>query len=175
MTRNRAGHFAIGELGGDFCAYHAHAIRRRLRRMGFGSADVDDLLQHAFVVAQHHWAQKPRGRGRERSWLEGIAWRLAMNLRRSRRRHRECFQVDLFDMHSNSNVDIDALLDAHRVFARVTEEWLSEDREMLFEYYVDGDSLTDIAARHGLARSTTWSRLQRLRQEMLDKIRRLMT
>ncbi len=174
MARNRADHFGCGgELDGDFCAYHAHALRKRLQRMGFGAADVDDLVQHTFVIAQQGWGEKPRGRGRERSWLEGIAWRLAMNLRRRRIRRRESLCGGGFDRFPSCSVDIEGCLDAQRIVSLAATEWQPNDKEMLFEYYIDGDSVAMIAARHGLARSTAWSRLQKLRRQIMGAVRLL--
>lgn len=158
-----------GVIDADFWVFHLPHLRTRLLRMGFSSEDVDDLVQHTFVVAQRKRARMPQGRGRQRAWLDGIAWRLAMNLRRQARCRRHWLGDESLEAMECRDFDIDDVLDMRRLLLAASSEWLNEDQEMLFEYFVDGDSLTAIAARHGLARSTTWSRLQKLRRDALEK------
>jgi len=173
MTRNHRG--AGGRPGRDagfdaeFYAHHTPHLRKRLLRMGVIGADVDDLVQHTFIIAQKSWGERPRGRRRQRSWLEGIAWRLGMNLRRYKQCHYELVGQESLDSFVGDELDVENLIDARRAFA----ELLAVDREMLLEYYVDGRSLTEIATRYGLARSTAWSRLQKLRREAAERTSRL--
>ncbi len=159
----------VVEFDADFWVFHLPHLRSRLLRLGFSHADVDDLVQHTFVVAQRKRARLPRGRGRQRAWLDGIAWRLAMNLRRQTRCRRRWLGDESLEAMACGEFDIDDFLDTQRLVEAASSQWPAEDREMLFEYFVDGDSLAEIAARHGLARSTTWSRLQRLRRDAVEK------
>lgn len=159
----------VVEFDADFWVFHLPHLRSRLLRLGFSFADVDDLVQHTFVVAQRKRARLPRGRGRQRAWLDGIAWRLAMNLRRQTRCRRHWLGDESLESMDCGEFDIDDVLDTNRLLAAASSQWPNEDREMLFEYFVDGDSLAQIAARRGLARSTTWSRLQKLRREAVEK------
>lgn len=160
----------VRDLDAEFFAHHLPYLRKRLLRMGISRADADDLVQQTFVVAQRTWERKPRGR--ERNWLGGIAWRLAMNLRRSKQRRWEKPMADGLDALPDDEIDLEKLLDTRRMFDKACAHLRDEDREMLFEYYVDGGSVTEIAARHGLARSTAWSRLQKLRRDAVERTKR---
>lgn len=137
--------------------------------MGFVDADVDDLVQQTFIIAQGSWDQRPRRLSRQRSWLEGIAWRLGMNLHRCQQRCHEQLASESLDSFMGDELALDELIDARRLYARAVTELLAGDLEMLIDYYVDEIPLTEIAARHGMARSTTWSRLQKLRKEMSQR------
>jgi RNA polymerase sigma-70 factor, ECF subfamily len=68
---------------------HAAFLRRLLLRLGVREADVDDLLQDVFVVALRRQTEF-EGRSSARTWLCGIAVRLAVANGR-RRRVRELF------------------------------------------------------------------------------------
>lgn len=162
-----------GVFDAAFYAYHIPHLRKRLSRMGFVGADVDDLAQHTFVIAQDSWGECPKTRGRQRNWLEGIAWRQAMNLRRHKLRRDELVGEESLDSFLAEELDVDDIIDARRAFTAVFAELLAGDREMLLEYYVDGVSLTDIATRYGLPRSTAWSRLQKLRRDAVERTTRL--
>lgn len=160
-------------LDGAFYAYHIPHLRKRLSRMGFINADADDLMQHTFVIAQDSWSECPKTRGRQRNWLEGIAWRQAMNLRRHKLRRGELVGDESLDACIAEELDVDGIIDARRAFTIAFAELLECDREMLLEYYVDGVSLTEIARRYGFARSTAWARLQKLCRHAAEKTLRL--
>jgi len=171
MTRNHRGrHGHIAGFDAEFYAHHLPHLRKRLLRMGFVDADVDDLVQHTFIVAQDSWNARPRRRSRQRSWLEGIAWRLGMNLLRCKQHRHEQLESESLDAFVGDDLDLEDLIDARRMYTAAMAELLAEDRQMLLDYYVDEMPLTEIATRHGLARSTAWSRLQKLRKEAATKI-----
>jgi RNA polymerase sigma factor (sigma-70 family) len=141
--------------------------------MGFVGADVDDLVQHTFVVAQIRWGECPHEGGRQRNWLEGIAWRLGMNLRRLKQRRGELIDQDSLESFMVDELDVEDVIDTRRAFMVAFAELLACDREMLLEYYVDGLSVSEIAIRYGLPRSTAWSKLQKLRREAAERTIRL--
>jgi len=141
--------------------------------MGFVGADIDDLVQHTFIISQGSWSECPKTRGRQRHWLEGIAWRQAMNLNRHRLRGGELIGDESLDSFLAEELDVDDIIDARRAFTVVFAGLLANEREMLLEYYVDGVSVTEIAARYGLSRSTAWARLQKLRRDAAKKTSQL--
>ncbi len=170
-TGDRSRH--IESFDAKFYSHHTPHLRKRLSRMGIVGADVDDLVQHTFVIAQDSWGKCPRARGRQRHWLEGIAWRQAMNWDRNKQRRGELVGQESLDLFLADEIDVDDIIDTRRIFTAVFAELLACDREMLLEYYVDGVSLTNIATRYGLPRSTAWSRLQKLRRDAVQKTSRL--
>jgi RNA polymerase sigma-70 factor (ECF subfamily) len=70
-------------------AYQEHfaAVWRTLRRLGVGEADVDDALQDVFLTVQRR-AHEFRGESQLKTWVLGIAVRVALNSRRGAQRRR---------------------------------------------------------------------------------------
>lgn len=168
MGRNQRSGRADGhEVGFDAAYYERHVphLRRRVARMGFVGADMDDLVQSTFLVARDGWKNRPRdGRG-HRKWLDGIAWRLGMNLLRSREMHHEQLDTAWLDEFAMEVEDIDARIDAQRLLWVASDVLLLNDGDMLVAHYVDDVPVTEIAARCGLAPSTVWARIQRIRRD----------
>lgn len=88
--------------GGDSVAWnrfyrlYARLLRNFLRRMGLTEDETEDVTQEVLVVA-HKSLQDgvyDRSRGRFRSWLYGIARRLALATLRARRRRTRIQWVD---------------------------------------------------------------------------------
>lgn len=157
-----------GTFDEEFFLRHLENVRNKLTRMGFRAADLDDLVQQTFVVAHRRWDERPKNHGRRRNWLEAIAWRLGMNLRRKRIRRREILDPERLDTFPGYSADPDSILDLRRIFHPKNDALLPEDRALLFAYYVDDVPLTELAARLGLPRSTTWTRIQRIRRDIVD-------
>lgn len=65
---------------------HFAFVWRSLRALGVDSAVLDDAAQEVFLVA-HRRQHDFEGRSAVRTWLFGIAFRVAANFRRSARRH----------------------------------------------------------------------------------------
>jgi len=160
-----------GTFDEEFFFRHIGYVREKLRRLGLRGADLDDLEQQTFVVAHRRWAERPRSSGRNRNWLEAIAWRLGMNWRRRKIRRREVFESENFDEFAANTAEPESLLELQRIFDPTNEALLPEDRAMLIAYYVNDESLTECAAHFGLPRSTAWTRLQRIRRDVLEGTR----
>lgn len=152
----------------EFFFRHLENVRSKIVRMGFRAADLDDLVQQTFVVAHRRWDERPMNHGRRRNWLEAIAWRLGMNLRRKRSRRREILDPENLDNFAANSADPEAFLEIRRMFDPQNETLLPEDRAMLYAYYVDDLPLTELAAHFGLPRSTAWTRLQRIRRDLVE-------
>lgn len=172
MTRNHRGSGGgVGQVAGLDAAFymrHLPHVRARLLRMGIFGADMDDLVQQTFVIAHENWDQRPRERRKQRNWLEGIAWRLAMNLRRSEERHDEPLELESPDTFVAEELDPETRIDAQRLFWAVNDI-VAIDGDMLRQYYLDDVPLTEVADQYGIARSTAWSRIQKLREALLAR------
>lgn len=138
--------------------------------MGIVGADVDDLVQQTFIVAQNRWTECPLEYGRQRKWLRGIAWRLGMNLLRRNRHHHELFEGEVLSSLAATDPSAEDRANVRQVFAAAFAGVTDEDRQMLFGYFCDEVPLSEIAARHGLARSTAWSRLQKLKRDAAERM-----
>jgi RNA polymerase sigma factor (sigma-70 family) len=196
MTRNhrgRGGRFwGLSGVDAEFYAYHVGHVRKRLRRMGLRGADVDDLVQDTFIIAQRYWSERPLDCGRQRNWLQGIAWRLAMNFCRRKRHEGELLEIgcwssfvsiehrlNIWGFGSPSapfapNPSAEDLIYQRQVFDVAFAGVTDRDLEMLAEYFLDGITVTEIAARYGLARSTAWSKLQKLRRDAAKRMAAIM-
>jgi len=141
--------------------------------MGFGAADVDDLVQQTFIIAQSRWLECPLEYGRQRKWLRGIAWRLGMNFSRRKRHRDEAVEGEWLSLFVASAPHVEDLADVRQVFALAFAGVTTQDRNMLFEFFGDGVPLSEVAARYGLARSTAWSRLQKLKRDAIERVARL--
>ncbi len=158
------------ELDEGFYVYHVDHVRRRLRKLGIAGADADDLVQQTFFVAQQCWQQRPAGDGRQRSWLVGIAWRVGMNFRRldqGRQEIRQLFPILTLDADEPTPEDA---VQRRQICVAVLAEMTTAEREMLCDYLIDGATVDEVAMRHGLARSTAWSKLQRLRRNAEERM-----
>jgi RNA polymerase sigma factor (sigma-70 family) len=174
MTRSHRGSCnCFGSLSGvdaDFYAYHVGHVRKRLRRMGLMGADVDDLVQDTFIIAQRYWSERPPDCGRQRNWLQGIAWRIGMNFLRRKRHEYELFELAPRSSFVLNKPNAEDLGHLRQVFEVVFAGVADRDLEMLVEHFLDGIAVTKIAAKHGLARSTAWSKLQKLRREAAERM-----
>jgi RNA polymerase sigma-70 factor (ECF subfamily) len=65
---------------------HAPAIWRTLRRLGVADAQLDDAIQDVFLVV-HRRCKQFEGRCNLRTWIIGIAVRVAKDYRRAAVRH----------------------------------------------------------------------------------------
>jgi RNA polymerase sigma-70 factor (ECF subfamily) len=72
------GEFVFGDVYGD----HAAFVLRSLRRQGVAESALEDALQDVFVVV-HRRRDSFNGRSSMRTWLYGIALRVARDHRRS--------------------------------------------------------------------------------------------
>lgn len=168
MGQHEQGRGQFGDGDGFDAAYyrrHLRHLRRRIARMGFDGPDVDDLVQSTFLVARGSWSDRPRDSRGHRKWLAGIAWRLGMNLLRSREMRHEPLDLAWLDEFEMEVDDIDARIDALRLLWVASDVLCLNDGDMLVAHYVDDVPVTEIAARCGLAPSTVWSRIERIRRD----------
>jgi len=133
---------------------HLDFVWRSLRRFGVREADVDDATQRVFLIANDKLAKiEP---GRERSFLIGIAARVASHARRTYQR-RDLAEQRLSTTPHPANPDPEELtqrLEAREVLDRVLDAMPAELRAVfvlfeLEELSVDEIALADVTARHG--------------------------
>jgi RNA polymerase sigma-70 factor (ECF subfamily) len=155
---------------------HAAYVRRLLLRLGVGEADVDDLLQDVFVVALRRQSDFER-RSTDRTWLCGIAVRLAVAHGR-RRRVREFFRLSrafveepLADERENP-VRLLEQAQARRDVQLILERLSPQKRAVLVLYEVEQLSGEEIAEIVGCPLKTVWSRLFYARRDFTAALQR---
>ena len=67
---------------------YENLVRATLRHYGVREADLDDLVQDAFVTI-HRKLPEFEGRASVETWLHAVCWRIALNYRRRARVRRE--------------------------------------------------------------------------------------
>jgi RNA polymerase sigma-70 factor, ECF subfamily len=152
--------------------YHG-AIWNFVRRLGVAEADVDDAVQRAFLVLSDRLSSIVPDS--ERSFLFGIALRVAADARRAARRRRE----DAVDVLDDRPIDLpapDELADQKRARAlvdRVLEQMPLDLRAVLILFEVEELSTAEIADLLELPMGTVGSRLRRAREDFQARVKRL--
>jgi RNA polymerase sigma-70 factor (ECF subfamily) len=164
-----------GEMGAwrELFSDHGPYLRRLLSRIGVEAADVDDALQDVFVVA-HRKIGGFDGRSRVRTWLTGIALRVASQNRRRamvRRLGRALVGApvpaavptpeDLAEISRGRPV-------LHEILAGIGER----KRAVFVLYEIEGLEGDEIAKLLDCSINTVWSRLRHARAEFRRAIAR---
>lgn len=151
---------------------HAPVVFRVLRRFGVSDAALDDAVQDVFLVACRRRTAF-EGRSSTRTWLYGIARRVARDHRlRSRRGARETDDTD--KLHTSR--DPASITEAAEA-ARLLDSALDGMSETLREAYVllelEELSAPEIATLLDLPLNTVYSRVRLARQHVQAFVRAL--
>lgn len=150
-----------GDFGRLYAAHFA-SVWRTLRRLGVAPAFLDDAAQDVFVTAFRRRGDF-EGRSTERTWLLGIALRVASDARRKQR------PTETVDETWSSPAPGPEAVTASREEARRVERLLGalapEKREVLLLVDVEGYSVPEVAEATGANLNTLYTRLRVARQE----------
>jgi RNA polymerase sigma-70 factor (ECF subfamily) len=147
-------------------AYNAHApeIFRVLRRLGVADSAVEDAVQDVFAVA---WRRRDsfEGRSSQRTWLYGIARKVARDYRRKRQRAtRETPDLEALSGGADPGTHSEAV-----EAARLVDAALKQMSEVLREVFVlvEIEQLTAPEAAEILSvpLNTIYSRIRLARQQ----------
>ncbi len=152
--------------------YRAHYdfVWRTLRRMGVGERDVMDSAQKVFMVA-HRRLESFDGRSSLKTWLGGIALRVASDYRRSASARREVLVAEA-PPESSSEADQLRRLEAQErlaVLDAVLAALPIEQRTVFVLFELEQVSGEEIAELLGVPEGTVRSRL-RLARRAFSKI-----
>ena len=153
---------------GALYAGHFRAVWRTLQRLGVHPGSVDDAAQEVFVTAWRKWSEF-EGRSTERTWLLGIAIRVASDTRR-KQRPTEPVPLEL----QTSGPGPESATASKEVSRRV-EALLGklepERREVLLLVDVEGYSVPEVAIATGVNLNTLYTRLRAARQQFEDLVK----
>lgn len=136
---------------------------RTLRRLGVPHDDVEDLAHEVFLVLYRKWEDYDPSRPL-RAYLFGIAFRVAANHIRKRRREVSYPVVEVEDLGPRP----DQVLEAHQARTLVLdalERVPLPRRAVLIMHDIDELPMAEIAAILSIYRFTGYSRLRKARRE----------
>lgn len=154
---------------GALYAGHFRAVWRTLQRLGVHPGSVDDATQEVFVTAWRRWDDF-EGRSSERTWLLGIAIRVASD---TRRKQRPTEEVSPELQTSGPGPET---MTASKEVSRRVEQLLAtldpERREVLLLVDLEGYSVPEVATATGVNLNTLYTRLRAARQQFEDLVKR---
>ncbi|MFO0592829.1 MAG: sigma-70 family RNA polymerase sigma factor [Polyangiaceae bacterium] len=153
---------------------HAPYVWRVLRRLGVAAADVEDVCQEVFLVVHRRWASF-HGGSAMRTWIYGIATRVASeHRRRPYRRNESAAGEDLQEVAIEE--EHDERLDRRRALDLLDAalEKLDEDKRAVFVLFeVEEMPMNEVAAAVGCPAQTAYARLYAARRIVSAEMARL--
>jgi len=151
---------------------HAYVARLIGRLVGWRS-DVDDLVQDVFVAALGGWT-KFRGECSERTWLTRIALNKCRSFSRRRWIRDRLFAAWQTENRSTvlSNGDEADRRETVEQVRHAVEQLRQRDREVVVLYYIEQQSLADIAGILNIRTNAAEVRLTRARKRLKDVLSR---
>jgi RNA polymerase sigma-70 factor (ECF subfamily) len=153
---------------------HGPFVFRVLRRLGVREADIDDALQEVFLVAYRR-ADTFEARSSWRTWLYGIAVRVAAAFRRKAHVRRETMESapEQTDPRAGAEAElVQRQLLAHLDLALAE---LDDDKRAAFVLYeVEGMTMAEVAEALGCPLQTAYSRYRVASERVATKLRRVL-
>jgi RNA polymerase sigma-70 factor (ECF subfamily) len=153
-------------------AQHAPYVWRALRRLGVPEADVDDVCQEVFLVVHRRLASF-QGESAVRTWIYGIALRVASDYRRRPHRARERPLEDAAEPATQAEQDVE--LDRRRALAWLDGvlDGLDDAKRAVFVLYeIEQVPMAEVAAAAGCPVQTAYARLYAARKHVEAAARR---
>jgi RNA polymerase sigma-70 factor (ECF subfamily) len=152
---------------------HAPHLRRVLRSLGVPAPDLDDVCQEVFIVA-HRRLDAFEGRSSLRTWLCGIAIRVASDYRGKAYRRREL--PTAAPPPQTQKAEQESSLERKRAWQLIEEllgEMSPEHREAFVLYEIAELSVPEAARAIGCPAPTAYSRLYAAREQISRRLAQL--
>jgi RNA polymerase sigma-70 factor (ECF subfamily) len=145
-------------------AEHLDFVWRSLRRFGVPAADVDDATQQVFLIANDKLSKI--NQGSERSFLVGVATRVASHVRRSYHRREAAEQrLSVNPLEATLNPEeLTERLEARALLDRVLDAMPEDLRAVFVLFELEELSIDQTASLLILPRGTVATRLRRARE-----------
>ncbi len=151
---------------------HEAAIRAYVRRLVQLRSDVDDLMQDIAVVLWGKFDQFDEGRD-FRAWAFGIARFEVLGWLRDRGRDRRILAGDVLELIAESSPEEELEFSRQRAALESCLRKLNVDqRELLLAAHQPGLSIREAAAQSGRSDAGFTQWLYRMRQSLLECVRR---
>jgi RNA polymerase sigma-70 factor, ECF subfamily len=155
---------------------HFDLVWRALRRYGVPEASIDDALQDAFLVVQSRLATF-EGRSSLRTWIFGIARRVARDHRSPARMSAEALGRDtleaLPDVASKTPLATLEAIEGARLLERLLSALAPDKREAFILVELEQMTILEASQALGVNSNTMSSRVRAARQELELAIARL--
>jgi RNA polymerase sigma-70 factor, ECF subfamily len=148
---------------------HAGSVARFARRMGVGSADLDDLVQEVFLAAHARGGYRD-GAASERSWYLRLAWYAVTSHRRRARRAPQSLDAVEPAIDAGQHRTIEARERLARV-AVALDTLSPHHRAALVLADIEGYSSEEIGATLEIPVGTVHSRLHHARRRFAEALR----
>lgn len=142
---------------------HYGFVWRTLRHYGLSSADADDAVQDVFIVV-HRRLPDFDGRTHLRSWLFGIARRVARGVQRADARRERRLQLVSAPEPATSPDEVLARQEAEQLVESFLETLPADQRDVFYLADVEGLTGPEIADALGTKLNTIYSRLRTARR-----------
>jgi RNA polymerase sigma-70 factor (ECF subfamily) len=140
----------------EIFAQHAPFVARSLRNLGVAEADLDDVCQEAFLVV-HRRLGGFEGRSSLRTWIYGVAFRVAADYRKSAYVRRRQGAESGHDLAAPSDL---GRSEARQLLRRVFAKLDPDKRQVLLLHEIEGFSIPEVAAMIGCPVQTAYTRLR---------------
>jgi RNA polymerase sigma-70 factor (ECF subfamily) len=147
---------------------HARFVWRALRYLGVVEADLEDVCQEVFLVV-HRRLPEFEGRSSIRTWVYGIALRVASDYRKRTRTYRQ--RVSDVPPELPAPCDYQRT-EARQLLLRALERLDEDKRTVLLLYDVEGFSIPEIADLLACPVQTAYTRLHAARESVGRLLRR---
>lgn len=155
---------------------HGAFVWRALKRLGVAPSDVDDATQEVFVVV-HRKLGEYEGRAQMRTWLYGIAVKVAAAQRRKSHVRREIateepvpYETASGDSPETAAAEREALV----MLDRALDELDDDKRAVFVLYEVEGLEMPEVAEALACPVQTAYSRLHAARKDVEKAMKRAM-
>ena len=144
---------------------HFAFVWRSVKRLGVRDASLDDVVQEVFMIV-HRRLGEFEGRSSIRTWLFGIALRVARDHKRSAARKDSDGSVDPDTIHAPVPSPAESMekAEAVRLLYAILDEMEDERREVFVMAELEQMTMPDIAGMLGLNVNTAYARLRAARQ-----------
>jgi RNA polymerase sigma-70 factor, ECF subfamily len=151
---------------------HLAFVWRVLRRHGVPERDLDDGCQEVFLVVSRRLGEF-EGRSSLRTWLYGIAVRVALGMRRRAFRRRERLDAEVPETVAQADVFAEVLRgEAQQLLAAALKRLPRVKREVFVLYEVEAMTMAETAAALGIPENTALYRLYGARAEIQDFVQK---
>jgi len=148
----------------DVYREHFAFVWRSVKRLGVRDGSLDDVVQEVFVIV-HRRLDDFEGRSSVRTWLFGIALRVARDHRRSVARKSPVGSVDPETLRDRAPTPSESFekAEAVQILHALLDELDDDKREVFVMAELEQMTMPDVAATLGLNVNTAYARLRAAR------------